>query len=92
MEVARGEKLDELFAQPRSQAVNLKQLMGRYFRLKRELTIEYETRPWPSGRTNRLLNEIVVTQREIAAKATTQVARVAAGQHPHTDTGIAAHS
>ncbi len=48
--------------------MDLDQLMGRYFRLKQELSIAYKTQPWHSGRIDRLADEIAATEREIAAR------------------------
>jgi hypothetical protein len=47
--------------------MNLEQLIGRHFRLQRELGIAYSTVPWHTGRIDRLANELAATEREIAA-------------------------
>ena len=47
--------------------MDLEQLMGRYFRLKQELSIAYRARPWHSGRIDRLADELTATEREITA-------------------------
>jgi hypothetical protein len=46
--------------------MNLDQLMGRYFRLKQELSIAYRQQPWQSGRIDRLADALASTEREIA--------------------------
>jgi hypothetical protein len=46
--------------------MNLDQLMGRYFRLKQELSIAYRQQPWHSGRIDRLADALASTEREIA--------------------------
>lgn len=45
------------------------QLMGRYRRLKQELAIAYDTRPWHSGRIDRLTDEMVEAERALSAMA-----------------------
>lgn len=47
--------------------MDLEQLMGRYFRLKQELSIAYRAKPWHSGRIDRLADDLAATEREIAA-------------------------
>ena len=47
--------------------MDIEQLMGRYFRLKQELSIAYRAQPWHSGRIDRLADELATTEREIAA-------------------------
>jgi hypothetical protein len=47
--------------------MNLEQLMGRYFRLKQELSIAYRQQPWQSNRIDRLADDLASTEREIAA-------------------------
>ena len=46
--------------------MDLDQLMGRYFRLKQELSIAYRAQPWQSGRIDRLADELAATERDIA--------------------------
>lgn len=46
--------------------MSLEQLMGRYFRLKQELAIAYNMRPWNGGRIDRLADELAAAEREIA--------------------------
>lgn len=48
--------------------MDLDQLMGRYFRLKQELSIAYRSQPWHSGKIDRLADELAATEREIAAR------------------------
>lgn len=48
--------------------MKLEQLMGRYFRLKQELSIAYRAQPWHSARIDRLADELAATEREIAAR------------------------
>ena len=50
-----------------SGCVSAKQLMGRYRRLQKELAVAYSMVPWQMGRINRLVNDLAVTEREIAA-------------------------
>ena len=45
--------------------MDLEQLMGRYFRLRQELSIAYKAQPWHSGRIDRLANELTATERQI---------------------------
>lgn len=49
-----------------STAMNLEQLLGRYDRLKQELSVAYKARPWHSNCIDRLANDIAVAEREIA--------------------------
>lgn len=44
----------------------LDQLMQRYFRLKQELAIAYRAAPWQSRTIDRLADDIVRTELEIA--------------------------
>ncbi len=46
--------------------MTLDQLMGRYFRLKQELSIAYLARPWHTQLIDRLANDLATTEREIA--------------------------
>jgi hypothetical protein len=48
--------------------MNLDQLMGRYFRLKQELSIAYRQQPWQSGRIDRLADDLASTELEIAER------------------------
>jgi hypothetical protein len=58
----------------------LEPLMGRYFRLKQELSIAYRARPWLGGRIDRLANDLAATEREIGAlQAASREASVGAG-------------
>jgi hypothetical protein len=50
-----------------SAVMDREQLIGRYFRLQQELAAAYGVVPWQSGRIDRLANELVATEREIAA-------------------------
>lgn len=47
--------------------MQLESLMGRYFRLKQELSIAYRARPWLGGRIDRLADDLAATEREIGA-------------------------
>ncbi len=47
--------------------MDLDQLNGRYLRLKDELASAYAQQPWPTGRIDRLAEEIAQTERAIAA-------------------------
>jgi hypothetical protein len=47
--------------------MELDSLMGRYFRLKQELSIAYRTRPWHANMIDRLAADIAATEREIGA-------------------------
>lgn len=48
--------------------MELEPLMGRYFRLKQELSLAYRARPWLGGRIDRLASELAATEREIGAR------------------------
>lgn len=48
--------------------MELEQLMGRYFRLRQELSIAYRSQPWHGARIDRLADELAATEREIAAR------------------------
>ena len=48
--------------------MDLEQLMGRYFRLKQELSIAYRAQPRHSGRIDRLADDLAATEREIATR------------------------
>ena len=60
-------KLNEVVA---SDCVGPKQLMGRYRRLQKELSVAYSMVPWQMGWINRLANDLAMTEREIAALET----------------------
>lgn len=47
--------------------MHLEQLMGRYFRLKQELSLAYRQQPWHGARIDRLADDLAATEREIAA-------------------------
>lgn len=47
--------------------MELEPLVGRYFRLRQELSIAYQARPWQSSMIDRLANALAATEREIAA-------------------------
>lgn len=47
--------------------MQLEQLMGRYFRLKQELSLAYREQPWHGARIDRLADDLAATEREIAA-------------------------
>ena len=47
--------------------MDLEQLMGRYFRLKQELSIAYKAKPWHGARIDRLADDLAATERDIAA-------------------------
>lgn len=47
--------------------MDLEQLTGRYRRLKEELARAYSQQPWPTGRIDRLAQEISETELAIAA-------------------------
>ncbi len=47
--------------------MELEPLMGRYFRLKQELSIAYRSRPWLGSRIDRLADDLAATEREIGA-------------------------
>jgi len=48
--------------------MELEPLMGRYFRLKQELSLAYRARPWHGGRIDRLACELAATEREIGSR------------------------
>lgn len=56
--------------------MNLVQLTGRQFRLKRELACAYSQLPWNIGRIERLTDELAATEVQLAA------ARAAAAAKP----------
>jgi len=58
--------------------MNLVQLTGRQFRLKRELAFAYSELPWNTGRIERLTDELAATEIQLAA------ARAAAAAKPST--------
>jgi hypothetical protein len=60
--------------------MNLDQLMGRYFRLKQELSIAYRQQPWQSNRIDRLADDLASTEREIAALQAAGDRRSVSGQ------------
>lgn len=65
--------------------MDLEQLTGRYWRLRRELSAAYEAQPWHSGKIDRLVAQIADTERAIAARsrASKHVGEVAAAfVHP----------
>ncbi len=64
--------------------MELEPLMGRYFRLKQELSLAYRARPWLGGRIDRLAGELAATEREIGA-------RMAASPGDETHTGRTSH-
>ena len=45
----------------------LQQLMGRYYRLRQELSTAYREQPWRSAHVDRLADDLAATEREIAA-------------------------
>jgi hypothetical protein len=47
--------------------MELESLMGRYFRLKQELSIAYRAHPWHAKMIDRLAADIAATEREIGA-------------------------
>ncbi len=47
--------------------MELEPLMGRYFRLKQELSIAYLARPWLGSKIDRLADDLAATEREIGA-------------------------
>lgn len=47
--------------------MELEPLMGRYFRLRQELSIAYRARPWLGNRIDRLADDLAATEREIGA-------------------------
>ncbi len=46
--------------------MDIEQLSGRYRRLKDELAAAYAEQPWPTGRIDRLAQEIAETEQAIA--------------------------
>lgn len=48
--------------------MNIEQMMGRYQRLRQELSIAYNQQPWHSGRIDRLTLELAQVEREIGAR------------------------
>ena len=48
--------------------MTLDQLMGRHFRLKRELAIAYTQKPWCGPLLDRLANDLSETERLIAER------------------------
>ena len=66
--------------------MDLEQLTGRYRRLKEELALAHGEQPWPTGRIDRLTQELAATEQAIAsmqAKAelsTAAAAEVSAGK------------
>ena len=66
--------------------MELEPLMGRYFRLRQELSIAYRARPWLGNRIYRLADDLAATEREIGAlQAVSREAnngtRVGSGRH-----------
>ena len=47
--------------------MHLEQLMGRYYRLKQELSSAYREQPWRSAHVDRLADDLAATERQIAA-------------------------
>ena len=45
----------------------LQQLMGRYYRLRQELSLAYREQPWHGARIDRLADDLTATEREIAS-------------------------
>ncbi len=64
--------------------MELEPLMGRYFRLKQELSLAYRARPWLGGRIDRLADELAATEREIGT-------RLAASRSGESHTGSSSH-
>jgi type IV pilus assembly protein PilA len=64
--------------------MNLEQQMGRYHRLRQELSIAYRAQPWHSGRIDRLANEIATAEREIGAKQSPERFEGPARAHPQS--------
>ncbi len=60
---------DRAMTHLRPRDVPLESLMSRYFALKQELDIAYRQTPWQSGALDRLANEVIATERRIAAVA-----------------------
>ena len=50
--------------------MNIEKLAVRYFQLKQDLSIAYNSRPWNRAVVDRLADEIARTEREIAALKT----------------------
>jgi hypothetical protein len=48
-------------------AMSLEQLVGRHFRLQRELSVAYSMLPWQTDWINRLAHDLAAAEREIAA-------------------------
>ena len=64
--------------------MELEPLMGRYFRLKQELSHAYRARPWLGGRIDRLAGELAATEREIGARmAASSSGETHMGSTPH---------
>ena len=57
-------------------ALDLEQLTGRYRRLKDELASAYGEQPWPTGRIDRLAQDISKTEREMTAVGAPTLAAV----------------
>jgi hypothetical protein len=66
-----------------SNAMELEQLTGRYFRLKQELATAYGAVPWNRGRIERLARDIASTEQELAGLKPAE-------QHSPVDTRLAA--
>ena len=47
--------------------MDLEQLIGRYSRLRQELSTAYRQQPWQSSRIDRLADDLAATERQIAA-------------------------
>ncbi len=60
--------------------MELDALFGRYNRLKHELDAAYQSLPWPSGRIDRLADDLALTEREIAARHVNPPATAASWQ------------
>jgi len=43
------------------------QLLGRFLRLKQELAVAYRTQPWHGAKIDRIADELVVAERQLAA-------------------------
>ena len=48
--------------------MTIEELMVRYLRLRQDLEIAYDARPWQSARVDRLANDIARTERELASR------------------------
>ncbi len=75
--------------------MSIEKLMGRYFRLRQELSIAYNARPWHGARIDRIASELAATEREIASQwpddAISPAALAAApGRQPSHPSGSAA--